>query len=102
MLLVLHRGWALLRVVSSLWGRRAVGLLARWSAFEQDGTTRRGDDIYLLGVLGTAAVALRRAVLVVIVGGHCRGWSRLMLEENGDRLAAVEQLGGEISRNKEA
>lgn len=36
---------------------------------------------YLLGVLGAAAVALRRAVLVVVVGRHGQSWSRSVVDE---------------------
>lgn len=51
---------------------------------------KRHDFVYLLGVLGTAAVALRRrrAVLVVIVGGHCRSCSWSIVDENAGCGAA--------------
>lgn len=51
------------------------------------------EAIYLLGVPRTgrrrAAVALLAAVLVVFVGGHCRGCSRSVVDENAGCLAAV-------------
>lgn len=58
--------------------------------------------IYLLGVLWTAVALGRRAVLVVVVGRHCRGCSRSIVDENAGCLAAVQQLGGKMSRSEES
>lgn len=62
---------------------------------------KHSEVVYLLGV---PAIALRRgrALVVVIVGGHCGSWSRSIADENAGCLAAVQQLGGEMSRSREA
>lgn len=51
--------------------------------------------VYLLGVLGAAAVALRRAVLVVVVGRHGQSCSRSVVDakENEGCLAARSREG---------